>query len=70
MFMHKLYKVFRSMCDSKTSVFEKVIKETRVTKEMKHNITKAKHIYLKATKTSASQKLTWVFCQTSCSRNL
>lgn len=56
--MHKLYKVFRSMCDSKTSVFEKVIKETRVTKEMKHNITKAKHIYLKATKTSASQKLT------------
>lgn len=56
--MHKLYKVFRSMCDSKASVFEKVIKETRVTKEMKHNITKAKHIYLKATKTSASQKLT------------
>lgn len=40
--MHKLYKVFRSTCDSKASVFEKVIKKT--TKGMKHNITKAKHL--------------------------
>lgn len=53
-----MFKCPLSMCDSKASMFEKVIKKTRVTKEMKHNITKAKHIYLKATKTSASQKLT------------